>query len=94
MTLTTKEKKALKARGQKLADGVRVGKEGLSDSILAQVRAVLARNGLVKVRFAEKLEGTDRKAFAGELCAAVEGECIAVVGRTVLVYKQKPEETE
>ncbi|MCC7191657.1 MAG: YhbY family RNA-binding protein [Phycisphaeraceae bacterium] len=93
MTLTTKEKKALKSRGQKLADDARVGKEGLSDAMLAHIRAVLARNELAKVRFAEKLEGASRKSFAEELCAAIGAQCVAVVGRTVLVYKKKPEET-
>jgi RNA-binding protein YhbY len=92
MPLTTRQKKDLKARGQKMGDDAHVGKGGSSAALRAHVRSLLARSELVKVRFAEKLEGEARKAFADDLAAAVEAECIAVVGRTVLLYKEKPVE--
>ena len=59
--------------------------------IYQHIRGLMARKGLIKLRFAEKLEGEGRKAFAAELSEALEAELVAVVGRTMLLYRPKEE---
>jgi RNA-binding protein len=89
MTLTGSQKRMLRARGQKMADDAHVGKAGATDAALANLRMLLDRKELVKVRF-DDLEGSQRNDFARELAASVEALCIAVVGRTALLYRANP----
>lgn len=90
MSLTGKQKSALKSRGQRMSDDIHLGNDGLSDGFVAHLNALLLRKELVKLRFTE-LEGDARKEMASDLCEAVGAECVAVVGRTVLLYKANPE---
>lgn len=90
MTLTGKQKRALKALGQKIPDDLRVGAEGLSEGFVAALSRVLDRKEVAKVRFTD-LEGDDRKSFALEIAEAAGAVCVATVGRTVLLYRANPE---
>lgn len=90
MPLTGKQKSQLKALGQRMADDIHLGTDGLSDGFVAHLNAALQRKELVKLRFTE-LEGDARKEMASELSEAVGAECVAVVGRTVLLYRENPE---
>lgn len=90
MGLTGKEKRMLRGRGQTLADDGHVGKAGVTEGVLANFRGLLARKELIKVRF-DELEGGDRRDFGAELAAALDAECITVVGRTVVLYRANPE---
>lgn len=92
MATTSKQRRELKRLGQTMSDDVRLGKAGLNDAMVAHVRDLLGRKELVKLRFTE-LEGPERKAFAQEVAGAVGAECIAVVGRTLLLYLPKAEES-
>ena len=91
MSLTPKQKRQFKAAGQKMADDAHVGAAGLNEKTVAHVKTLLQRRELIKLRFVEKLEGQGRKSFAGEVASAVGAECVAVVGRTVLLYRAKEE---
>ena len=85
-TTTSKQRRALKGLGMKMSDDVRLGKEGLSEGFVAQVKQLFARKELVKLRFSQ-LEGDDRKTLAAEVSAAVEAECVSIAGRSMLLYK-------
>lgn len=89
MALSGKDKSTLRSVGQKGPDDVRLGKEGLSEGFLTNLKTLLARKELVKLRFTE-LEGEERKAMAAEVAAASDAELVSVVGRTVLLYRANP----
>jgi RNA-binding protein len=93
MPLTGKQKRLLKHRGQTMADDCRLGKDLLSDAFLGHLNGLLDEKELVKLRFTD-LEGSARKDLARTVCAAVNAECVQVVGRTVLMYRAKPQEDE
>lgn len=88
--LTGKQKSQLRSLGQTMADDSRLGKEGLSEGFIRNLRELLRRKELVKLRFTE-VEGPDRKALAEQAAEAAEAELIAVVGRTALLYRENPE---
>jgi len=92
MTLTAKQRREFKALGQKMGDDVTLGKGGLTESMAKHIHSIMARKGLIKLRFAEKLEGEERKLFATELAEALEAELVGLVGRTVLLYRPKEEQ--
>lgn len=89
--LTSSEKRALKQRGQTMPADCRLGKAQLSDGFLANLNRLLDQRELVKLRFAE-LEGSARKELAETICAAVGADLVQVVGRTVLMYRPKPDD--
>lgn len=91
MTLTSKQKRTLKAQGQKMADDAQLGKAGLSEAAIAHLNRLLARQELIKLRFTD-LQGGERGALAEQVCTAVNAECVAIVGRTMLLYRAKAEE--
>ncbi|MCE9591321.1 MAG: YhbY family RNA-binding protein [Planctomycetes bacterium] len=90
MTLTGKQKRALKSLGQTMSDDLSMGKAGPSDGVFARLGALLTKKELVKVRFTE-LEGDARRELAAQVSQAVGAQCVAVVGRTILLYRANPE---
>jgi len=73
-----------------MADDCRLGKGLFSDEFVGHLNRLLDKQELVKMRFAD-LEGKDRKALARAVCEAVDAELVQVVGRTVLLFRAKPE---
>jgi RNA-binding protein len=87
---STPLRKALRAAGHHLAPVVQVGKDGVTDAVLAQLDAQLTAHELVKVRIGtespeDRFEATDR------LGAAAGAQVAQILGRTVLVYRRHPE---
>jgi RNA-binding protein len=82
-------RKALRAAGHHLSPVVQVGKEGVTDAVLAQLDGALAAHELVKVKVGTETP-EDRFEVAGTL-AALPGAFVAqVLGRTMLVYRKHP----
>lgn len=92
MALSGKQKRALKARGQTMSAEAQLGTDGATDAFVVHLSDLLARKELVKLRLNDTdLEGEARRAAAEEVCTAVGAECVAVIGRTVLMYRANPE---
>lgn len=90
MSLTGRDKRALRAVGQQLAPAVVIGKGGLSDPVRRQIESVLAERELIKVRLPDS-QGAERKQLAAELADAVGAELAGLVGRSALLYKANPD---
>lgn len=88
--LTGAQKSHLRALGQTLEAGLKVGRGGLTPEFFAELQKLLRAHELVKLRFL----GADRDERA-ELCAQIadQGRCVWVgaVGHTALFYRQHPE---
>ncbi|MEX0776602.1 MAG: YhbY family RNA-binding protein [Phycisphaeraceae bacterium] len=91
MALTSGQRKLLRQRGQTMIDDFRLGKAGLTPRHVANLRDLLTGRELVKLRFGKDVQGAERKTLAEEVCAAVEAECAAITGRTMLLYRANPE---
>ncbi len=89
--LTSAQRKLLRQRGQKMTDDVRLGKDGLSEGFVAAVGHLLTRQEIVKLRFGKDVQGEDRKALGAQVSAALEAQCVAITGRTMLLYRANPE---
>lgn len=86
LELTGKQTSHLKAAGQRLEVAVRVGKAGLSDALIGQVRSVFAGRELVKVRLGAG-PAAQRRQSAKLLAQAVDAAVVAIVGRNALLYR-------
>lgn len=84
--LTGKQKKNLRSLGQRLEAVVTVGKEGITESVVRGIGDLLDKRELIKVRLTGP-SGAARKEIAPELAQAADAACIAIVGRTVLLYR-------
>lgn len=89
MTLTPRQRKTLRQQAQTLKDDLHLGKAGLSAGFIAQAGDIFTRRELIKVRLGKDIEGEARAAVAEELAGAVSAQMVAVVGKTVLLYRPK-----
>lgn len=85
--LTSAEKKHLRSLAQRLSAHLHVGKQGLTDALIAEMNQLLKRDELVKVKFI-----VDRKTLFSvieEIEQRAECECVGQVGKTAAFYRKK-----
>ncbi|MBM3859506.1 MAG: YhbY family RNA-binding protein [Verrucomicrobia bacterium] len=87
MPLTNQEKRRLKEQAHHLETVVRVGKGGLSASVLASVEQALRARELIKVRLDH--ERDERDVLAREVAEATGAELIWQVGKVAVFYRPK-----
>lgn len=85
--LTGKQRRALRAHAHHLEPLVRVGHEGLTESLASATLDVLERHELVKVKLLETapVEKDDAGPWLAEHCGAHH---VGTVGRTVMLYRR------
>lgn len=89
--LSGRQRRYLRGLGHHLEPVVLVGKEGLSEALVAATSAALEQHELVKVKLGESVAG-DRHELAEALAAATGAELAQVLGRTMLLYRRREEE--
>lgn len=89
--LTSAEKKKLRGMGQRLKPLVHIGKQGLTESVLAEVEMALNKNGLIKIRFESDRAGI--KTLCTEITEKTCSEFIGSVGKTAVFFRDMPEES-
>ena len=89
--LTGAQRRHLRSLGHHLEPVVQLGKQGLTDGVIAAVGEALERHELVKVRVGTECPD-DRHDLAERLGPAVQGEVAQVLGRTLLIYRRHPKE--
>lgn len=87
--LTGAQKSHLRSLGQTMDCGIAIGKEGLSRTVLIELKKLFGHHELVKVKLnAEREERV-------KLCALIEVETGAIeagaIGKTALFYRQHPD---
>ncbi len=79
----------LRGLGHHLEPIVQIGKEGITDALVAALRAALGTHELVKVRVGSEAP-IDRKAAGPELSSRTGATLAQTLGRTLLLYKRHP----
>ena len=87
--LRGKQRRYLRGLGVNMEPVVFVGKQGITDAVLAELESVVKMRELVKVRLLDS--AGDRKDVARELAERVGCELVQVLGRTVLLYRRNEE---
>jgi RNA-binding protein len=91
--LTGKQRRHLRGLGHHLEPVVQIGKQGLTESVIAAIDAALEQHELIKVRVGTECPD-DRHEVAERLAPAVKGQVAQVLGRTVLIYRRHPSEAK
>lgn len=90
MTMTGKERAALRSECNRLRPTVHVGQEGLTPTLQAALDDALRTRELVKVQL-NKAADVSAKEAANTLAQRVKAEVIQVIGRTATLYRHNPE---
>jgi len=91
--LTGKQRRHLRALGHHLEPVVQIGKQGLTDGIIAAIDQALGQHELVKVRVGTECPD-DRHEMADKLGPALKAQVAQVLGRTMLLYRRHPSEAK
>ncbi len=89
--VTGKQRRYLRALGQRLAATLHVGHEGVSEAVVRQADALLEAHELVKVRVGDNAP-EDRHATAEDLARRTHADLAQVLGRTALLYRRRTRE--
>lgn len=89
MTLSGKDRAALRAEAHHLTPLVHVGQQGISDTLLQSLDDALRTRELVKVQLGRNVE-QDTKQAAAELAERSGAEVVQVIGRTATLYRHNP----
>jgi len=93
MALTSKQRQYLKGLAHALEPVVRVGRAGVSPSVIDETKRSLHAHELIKVRI-ENDDSAQRKATAEELATACDAEVAATIGKLAILYRARDEDPE
>jgi RNA-binding protein len=89
--ITGKQRRHLRALGQRLAATLHVGHDGVTPAVVRQADAQLEAHELIKVRVSENAPAS-RHDVAEELAERTHAALAQVLGRTALLYRRRKEE--
>jgi RNA-binding protein len=89
--LTGKQRRHLRALGQRLAATLHVGHDGVTEAVVRQADAQLEAHELIKVRVSENAPDS-RHDVADQLAQRTHAEVAQVLGRTALLYRPRKQE--
>jgi len=82
-------KKELVARSKLLEPVIRIGKSGLTEGIINEIKEQLKKKKLIKIKLLKAfIEDKDKKKTAKEIAAKTDSELIHQVGFVVVLYKK------
>ncbi len=90
LSLTNRERSALKARAHPLEPIVQVGQAGLTDGVVAEVDRALAAHELVKVRIAVA-DRAERAAICEAICERTGAAEVLRVGKVLGLWRPRPD---
>ena len=73
---------------QRLKAHVYVGKNGLTENVLAEIGTALLKNGLIKVRF--ESDRSLYKELESSIVQKLNCECVGSVGKSFVFFKEMP----
>ena len=89
--LTGKQRRYLRSLGHPLTVIVQLGKDGISEGLLAAVEQALVDHELIKIKVGEAA-GLDRHEAAEQVAAKTKSQVAQVLGNTVLLYRAHEED--
>lgn len=90
MSMTSKERAALRGEAHHLVAAVHIGHQGLTPAVLSTVDDALRTRELVKIQLAKSTNETPKVA-AAHLAEATNAEVVQVIGRTCTLYRWNPD---
>ena len=93
MIMTGKQRRHLRAIAHSIKPLVNLGKRGLSNETKGEIKSQLYDHELIKLKILETCP-LSKKECARELSSDNEIEVVQVIGKTLVLYSQNPEESK
>ena len=90
--MTSKERAALRAKANPLEPIIQIGKEGVTDNLIAQIDDTLDVRELIKIRVHLETSPKTPKELANELAPVLGAEVIQVIGGVIVLWREADEE--
>jgi RNA-binding protein len=90
MTMSSKDRAALRGEAHHLSAAVHIGHQGVTPAVIETLDDALRTRELVKVQLAKTTDETPRVA-AQRLADATGAEVVQVIGRTCTLYRWNPD---
>lgn len=91
--LTGKQVRFLRGLGHHLSPVAMIGKEGITENLIASVDQVLTTHELIKVKAQENCP-LDRKEAAEELSKKTSSSVAQIIGKTFLLYRENKDKVD
>jgi RNA-binding protein len=85
--LTGKQVRVLRGLGHHLSPKVMIGRQGITDHIIASAEAVLVTDELIKIKIVSNSE-VDRQQAAAVIAERTKSSIVQVLGKTILLYRE------
>ena len=85
--ITTKQRAYLRSLGSTMSPIFQIGKGGIEENFLIQVKQALEARELIKIKVLEN-SGLDTREASDMICKAVGCEGILAIGNKIVLYKQ------
>ena len=86
--LTSQQTKFLRSLAHSLDPVVFVGKNGLTDEVLASLEAALEKHELIKVKFIENKDREDKNRVVAAVCHQTRCFRAGMIGHVAILYRQ------
>lgn len=88
--LTGAQRRYLRSRSHHLGAICYVGKQGVSDALIASVNMALEANELIKVKFNDCKK--EKKALSAEIAERTGSHLVGILGNVATFYRQQSDE--
>lgn len=90
MSLTSAQRKDLKAKAHHLNPVILMGNQGLTEAVLKAIDEALTAHELIKIKVAGA-EREQRQEWLTAICDQLMAEAVDTIGRILIVYRKNPE---
>jgi RNA-binding protein len=91
MALTAKERAKLRSQANDMDTILQIGKGGISDATLVQIKDALKAREMIKIRLLETAPLTPKEA-SFEIAEQVGCDVVQVIGTKIVLYKEDKKE--
>lgn len=82
--------KELKKKSKNLEPILRIGKNGINETVILEIKKHLKKRGLIKIRFLNSvLEKVEKRKMIEEIVEKTSSRLIEQVGNVMTIYKEK-----
>ncbi len=85
------QKKYLRGRAHPLKPIVFIGQKGLIDAVVRAIVEALEKHELIKIKFNEFKEKSQKQEMAGLIEKKTHSEMIGMIGHTAIFFRQHPD---
>jgi len=90
MPLSTRQRQYLKGLGHSLKPVIHIGKEGMTEQVIASASKALEDHELIKVALLETA-GLEKKEAAAQIAQALHADLVQLLGFKILLYRARKE---